>query len=47
MKLTKEEKEVCLLTWGGIPMTKNWEKPDVEWIRNSNLFKQKYKEYVI
>lgn len=35
--LTKFEKEVCELTWGGIPV-------DVDFIRNSELFKQKFKE---
>lgn len=44
-KLTKKEIDVCYLTWGGIPMTKGWVKPDVEWIRNSQLFKNKMKEY--
>lgn len=42
--LTKEEKEVCYLTWGGIPMTKGWQRPDVEWIRKSNLFQSKMRE---
>lgn len=42
--LNKQEYECCLLTWGGIPMTKNWAQQDVDWIRSSALFKQKYQE---
>lgn len=36
--LTKDEKYVSELTWGGIPC-------DISFIRNSNLFKTKMKEY--
>lgn len=36
--LNKIEKFVCELTWGNIP-------DDINWIRNSNLFKVKMQEF--
>lgn len=36
--LTKIEKFVCEITWGNIP-------DDINWIRNSNLFKAKMQEF--
>lgn len=36
--LTREEKNICWLTWGCIPV-------DTEFVHNSNLFKVKRVEY--
>ncbi len=44
-QLTKIEQFICQMIWGGIPMTKNWGEYDVEFIRNSNYFKQGVKTY--
>lgn len=42
-KLTKIEKEACLLAFGGIPMTKGWKEPDTEFIRSTPIFQRKLK----
>ncbi len=38
MKLTKEEKFVCEMTWGGVPV-------DIDWVRNSKLFGEHMKKF--
>lgn len=43
MKLTKEEKYSAELVWGGIPLLNG--KPDIEYIRNSHLFKYFHKAF--
>lgn len=36
--LSKKEKFICEITWGNIP-------DDINWIRNSRLFKEKTDEF--
>lgn len=43
--LTYREKFTCEMIWGSIPMTKNWEKPDTDYIRGSKIFQDGLKQF--